>query len=157
MNEAAVPHTDLTPVFLFFHSLLRWGILLTVAVAGFTAMMGWLRNGPVITWQRAVAIWAMVLCHLQLVLGIILYGFDLANGTFERMPPDRMRYWKFEHLGMMLIAIILVTAGRMASKRAKTEQGKHMRIAIFYLLALLLILAMTPWPITAMGEGRGWL
>lgn len=157
MNEAAAAHTDLTPVFLFFHSLLRWGILFTVAVAGSAALMGWLRNGPVITWQRATAIWAMVLCHVQLVIGFVLYGFDIANGKFERMAPDSMRYWKFEHMGMMLIVIILVTVGRLASKKANTERGKHMRVAIFYLLALLVMLAMIPWPTTAMGEGRGWL
>lgn len=157
MLAAAADPADLTPVFLFFHSLLRWGILLTVAVAGFTALIGWLRNGPVITWQRAMAIWAMVLCHVQLVLGFVLYGSDLAKGKFARMPSDSMRYWKFEHMGMMLIVIALVTIGRLSSKRAKTEQGKHKRVAIFYLLALLLMLAMIPWPFTAMGEGRGWL
>ena len=157
MNEAAAAHTDLTPIFLFFHSLLRWGILFTVAVAGFAALVGWLRNGPVITWQRAVAIWAMVLCHVQLVLGFVLYGFDIAHGKFARMSADSMRYWKFEHMGMMLIVIILVTIGRISSKKANTEQGKHKRVAIFYLLALLLMLAMIPWPFTTMGEGRGWL
>ena len=157
MHQAVATQTDFTPIFLFFHSLLRWGIVVTVAVAGFSALMGWIKNGPVITWQRAVAIWAMVLCHVQLVLGFILYGFDIAKGTFALMPPDRMRYWKFEHMGMMLIVIILVTIGRLSSKKATTEQGKHKRVAIFYLLALLVMLLMIPWPFTAMGEGRGWL
>ena len=157
MNVAAATPIDLAPVFLFFHSLLRWGILLTVAVAGFNALMGWLRSGPVITWQRAVAIWAMILCHVQLVIGFILYGLDSANGKFDRMTPDSMRYWKFEHMGMMVIAIALVTIGRLSSKKAKSERGKHMRVAIFYLVALVLMMAMFPWPETAMGEGRGWL
>lgn len=148
---------NIAPIFLFFHSLLRWGILFTVAVAGVSALIGWLRQGPVITWQRAVAIWAMILCHVQLVLGFVLYGLDIGKGVFDMMPPDRARYWKFEHMGMMLIVIALVTIGRLSSKKAKTEQGKHQRVAIFYLLALLLMLMMIPWPFTAVGEGRGWL
>jgi L-asparagine transporter-like permease len=57
----------------------------------------------------------------------------------------------------MLIAIALVTVGRISSKKARSEQGKHLRVAIFYLLALLVMLAMMPWPFTAMGDGRGWI
>jgi hypothetical protein len=148
---------EMTQILLFFHSLIRWAILFTVAVAGVTALSGWLRQGPVITWQRAVAIWAMVLCHVQLVIGLVLYGFDISKDVFKSMAPDHARYWKFEHLGMMVIAIALVTIGRIASKKARTEQGKHLRVAIFYLLALVLMLAMIPWPFTAMGDGRGWI
>ena len=146
---------DMSSIFVFFHSLLRWGILVTVSVAGVAALFGWMTKGPVISWQRAVAIWAMVLCHVQLIIGFALYfmRFD----AFKQMPSDQMRYWKFEHMGMMVIVIALVTIGRMTSKRAKTENGKHMRVAIFYLLALALMLAMIPWPFTAIGEGRGWL
>jgi len=154
MPDAAAT-TDIAPVFLFFHSLLRWGILLTVAGAGFAALVGWVRNGPVISWQRALAIWAMILCHVQLIIGFLLY-FMLFD-TFKGMAPDQARYWKFEHMGMMVIAIALVTIGRLASKKARTERGKHKRVAIFYLLALVLMLVMIPWPFTAMGEALGWL
>ncbi|MCB0757976.1 MAG: hypothetical protein KDC01_05925, partial [Flavobacteriales bacterium] len=136
----AAASSDIAPVFLFFHSLLRWGILLTVAGAGFAALVGWVRNGPVISWQRALAIWAMILCHVQLIIGFLLY-FMLFD-SFSRLGSDQARYWKFEHMGMMVIAIALVTIGRLASKKAKTERGKHMRVAIFYLLALAVMLAM---------------
>ncbi len=154
MQDAAAA-SDMTPLFLFFHSLLRWGILITVAAAGITALMGMLRNGPVLMWLRSMAIWGMVLCHVQLVIGFALYF--MRWDSFAMRPPDQMRYWKFEHMGMMLIAIALVTIGRLASKKAKTDKGKQLRVAIFYLLALLLMLAMIPWPFTAMGEGRGWI
>ena len=77
--------------------------------------------------------------------------------SFKYLAPDQARYWKFEHMGMMLIAIALVTIGRLASKKANTDNGKQMRVAIFYLLALVVMLVTIPWPFTAMGEGRGWL
>ncbi len=158
MHEATtVASTSAAPIILFFHSLLRWGILITVAIAGLAALKSYLSKSPVVHWQRSMSLWAMVLCHVQLIIGIVLYGMDLGQGTFAMMPPDDMRYWKFEHVGMMVIAIALVTIGRISSKKAKTEQGKHARIAIFYLIALALILWMIPWPFTAMGEGRGWI
>lgn len=147
--------TDLAPVILFFHSLLRWGLLLAVSVAGTTAAIGWLRNGPVITWQRAVAIWAVALALVQLVVGFALYFMRLDG--FNRMVKDQKVYWKFEHVGMMVVAIALVVIGRLASRKAKTERGKHIRVAIFYLLALVLMLWMIPWPFTTFGAGRMWL
>ena len=155
MHEPITAATDLSPLLLFFHSLLRWGIFFAVAVAGSAAFAGWLRKGPVITWQRSTAIVAMVLCHVQLVLGFVLYAMRFKS--FKHLASDQMRYWKFEHMGMMLIVIALVTIGRLTSKKAKTEQGKHLRVAIFYLLALALMLWMIPWPFTTMGEGRGWI
>ncbi|MBP8822819.1 MAG: hypothetical protein KBH07_04175 [Flavobacteriales bacterium] len=156
MPEATAA-ADSTHLFLFFHSVLRWVLIAMVAVAGIAALVGRLRNGPVFNWQRGAAIWAMVLGQAQLVLGVVLYGFNLGSGAFNRMLPDTARYWRYEHAGMMLLVVALVTTGRLASKRARTEQGKHLRVAVFYLLALLLLLVKTPWWFTAMGEGRGWI
>jgi RsiW-degrading membrane proteinase PrsW (M82 family) len=62
-----------------------------------------------------------------------------------------------EHLGTMVIAIVLVTLGRALSKRAKEERTKQKRVAIFYLIALALMLWATPWPFREIGHGRGWL
>lgn len=147
--------SDLSSVVEFFHSLLRWGVLLSVALAGFAALRGYLRRAPIIVWERSLSVIAMVLCHVQLVVGFSLYA--LRWESFAVRPSDEMRFWKFEHVGTMVIAIALVTIGRMASKRAKTEPGKQLRVAVFYLIALLLMLWATPWPFTEMGAARGWL
>ncbi|MEZ4807293.1 MAG: hypothetical protein R2815_07425 [Flavobacteriales bacterium] len=134
----------------FLHSLLRYAVLIMVAVAGFTALRGYLGRSPVLTWHRSAAIIAMVLCHIQLVVGIILYANNF--GTFEERfgeRPDLMRFWKMEHIATMILAIALVTMGRSLSKKAKTEPGKQLRIAVFYLIGLFLMLAMIPWPFMA--------
>lgn len=134
----------------FLHSLLRYAVLIMVAVAGFTALRGYLTRSPVLTWQRTATIIAMVLCHVQLVIGIILYASNFS--TFEERFGERadlMRFWKMEHIATMILAIALVTIGRSLSKKAKTEPAKHLRIAIFYLIGLILMLAMIPWPFMA--------
>lgn len=144
----------------FFHSLLRYGVLLAVAVAGVAALRGYLTKGPIIVWERAAAIVAMVLCHVQLALGLALYmmRWNKLHKNFAADPNSPIfRFWKFEHIGTMIVAILLVTLGRMLSKRARTEQGKQLRVAVFYLIALVLMLWATPWPFTAVGLGRGWL
>ena len=141
-------------VFLFFHSLLRYGVLVAVAYAGITHLTGYLRKTPILNGERLIAIIAVVLCHVQLVLGVVLY---LTRYQHYVASTTTGRFWKFEHIGMMVIAILLVTLGRSLSKRAKEEAAKQLRVAVFYLVALLILLWATPWPFTEVGAGRGWL
>lgn len=147
---------DTSSVVEFFHSLLRWGVLFAVAVAGIVALRGYLRKAPILTWERGISIIAMVLCHVQLVVGLILYGMRF-HSLPERFVDDELRFWKYEHIATMILGIALVTMGRSLSKRAKTEQGKQLRVAVFYLIALVLFLWATPWPFTETGAGRGWM
>jgi hypothetical protein len=118
-------------------------------------LVGYLRHTPLLTGERTVSVVAVVLCHLQLVLGLVLYF--LRMGLYSDMAQPYQRFWKFEHLGTMLIAIILVTVGRSLSKRAEEERAKQLRVAIFYMIALALMLWATPWPFTEIGHGRAWL
>ena len=148
---------------LLFHSLLRWLVLLGVGGAGLVALRGYLRRAPIIVWERTLSIVAVVLCHVQLFLGLIMYATRLKSYVSEStrsgqtsLSDSVVRYWRFEHIGMMVIAIALVTIGRAVSKRARTEPGKQLRVAIFYLLGLAVMLYAIPWPGTAMGQGRGW-
>jgi hypothetical protein len=52
------------------------------------------------------------------------------------------RYWKMEHIGMMVLAIILITYGNARSKKTK-DLGpvRHRNIALYFGLALILITA----------------
>lgn len=146
-----------------FHSILRWLVLLSVSSAGVIALVGYIRKQPIIVWERSLTILAMVLCHVQLVVGLALYAVKYKSYTLltprgfqSSLSSSVIRYWKYEHIAMMIIVIALVTIGRMVSKKAKTEPGKQLRIAIFYLIALLLMLMMMPWPFRE-GVGRSWL
>lgn len=143
------------PFLTFTHSLLRYGLLLVVAVAGGLHLRGWILQRPILTYERMLAILAVILAHTQLAVGLILYAINFK--TFNRMGGDIGRYWKMEHIGTMIVAVALITIGRIASKRAKDELVKQKRIAIYYLIALALMLWAVPWPFTQMGHGRGWI
>lgn len=143
------------PFLVFVHSLLRYGVLLTVAVAGLLHLRGWLSKRPLLNGERNISVWALVLCHVQLVVGLILYLLNW--NTYSHMGGELGRFWKMEHIGAMILAIALVTIGRATSKRAKDERIKQKRIAIFYLVALVLILWAIPWPFREIGHGRGWI
>ena len=152
-----------TDLIRLFHSLLRWLVLLSVGTAGTMALLGYLRKSPIIVWHRSVSIVAMITCHIQLVVGLIFYAFRYkaygamtGRGFQSTMGATVQRFWKYEHIAMMIIAIALVTIGRIVSKKAKTEEGKQLRVAIFYLLALVIMLFYIPWPFREV-IGRGWL
>ncbi|MEO8066753.1 MAG: hypothetical protein ABI599_03560 [Flavobacteriales bacterium] len=146
-----------TSMLIFAHSLLRWLVVISVGLAGFIALRGWLMNRPIIVWERMVAIVAVVMCHVQVVVGIILYSIRYKRYVPPAFTPREVVFWRYEHIAMMLLAVILVTVGRVMSKRAKTEPAKWKFIAIFYLIALLLMCLSIPWPHTEMGTNRGWL
>ncbi|MCB0792626.1 MAG: hypothetical protein H6595_07585 [Flavobacteriales bacterium] len=139
----------------FFHSLLRYGVLLFVAGGGLLALRGLVLRRPILVYERLVAIIAVVLCHVQLLFGIIIYIMRFKS--FDAMASVHARFWKYEHITMMLIAIALVTLGRSLSRRARTEPGKQLRVAVFYLLALVIMLMAIPWPITEFGSQYGWM
>lgn len=139
---------------LFFHSLMRYAVIITVAFAGITHLIALLRKAPILNGERQAAIFAVIFSHVQLVLGLVLYF--LRKDAYVSTTTSG-RFWKFEHIGMMVIAVILVTLGRSLSKRAEEDRSKQLRVAIFYLIALALILWATPWPFTELGHGRGWL
>jgi hypothetical protein len=141
---------------LFAHSLLRWLVLLSVAGAALVSWRGLVLKTPIMVWERTLAIVALAVCHLQLLLGLLLYMINY-KAIDIGYAGDTKRYWKFEHLGMMLIAILLVTLGRVLSKRAKAEGAKQLLVAVFYTAALLIMLWSIPWPFTELGWNRGWL
>lgn len=140
---------------LFVHSLLRYAVLITVAVAGALHLHGLLKQRPILIGERKLSIVAVVLCHSQLVFGLALYLMNFR--TYSEMGGEVGRFWKMEHIGAMIIAIALVTIGRISSKRARDERTKQKRVAVFFLIALALMLWAIPWPNTQLGHGRGWL
>ncbi|TSA43357.1 MAG: hypothetical protein D4R55_01020 [Chitinophagaceae bacterium] len=59
-----------------------------------------------------------------------------------------------EHISMMIIAWLLVHLGRSMVKRADTDAQKHKKSLIWFGIALILILAMIPWPFRQIGISR---
>ena len=56
-----------------------------------------------------------------------------------------LRFFGLEHAVYMILAVILAHIGSALSKKAADSRGKFVRAAIFYGLALLLVLLGIPW------------
>lgn len=142
------------------HSLLRYVLLALLLISIFRSMGGWMGKKPYTDGNRKLTLFTMISAHLQLVLGLVLYFVSpivqaaLADMGFA-MKDAGLRFWAVEHLSMMLIAITFITLGNILSKKGATDEAKHKRVAIFFLLALAVIFIAVPWPWSAVS--RGWM
>ena len=135
---------------LVLHSLLRWAIVffgIWTVINGFTGVTGKRLYSK--SDNRSNLLF-MIFCDIQLALGLTLYfsnaWFDkLKSGMGNVMKNSYDRFFTVEHALLMIIAWILVHAGRSAVKRAAPEK-KHKKMLVFFGIALLLILAAVPWP-----------
>lgn len=111
--------------------------------------------------DNKASLFFMISCDIQLLLGLGLYfggaWFDMVKTSMgEVMKNSANRFFAVEHALMMIIAWILVHMGRSMVKRSGNDAQKHKRSLIFFGIALLLILAMIPWPFRTAGIGRAW-
>lgn len=137
--------------FLHLHDALRWLLLLSLVVTLVKYLAGWFGNQP---WKKVDNMLGIVftsLMDLQLLVGAVLYFFlspitKMALSDFgAAMKNADLRFYAVEHLSMMLIAVVLVHIGRAKSKKAVTDTGKFRIASIFFLIALVLIVAAIPW------------
>jgi hypothetical protein len=138
-------------VILVLHNTLRWLLLLSMAVTLIKYLAGWLGKQP---WKRIDNFLGIVftsLMDLQLLIGLSLYFFlspvtKIAMSDFgSAMKDDSLRFYAVEHITMMLIAVVLVHIGRAKSKKGKTDVDKFRIATIFFIAALVLIIAGIPW------------
>lgn len=134
------------------HNLLRWVVLiaLLVSIIRLVLKKDALKSSKVL----------LISAHTTLLLGLYQYfygsvGFQLiktaAGGMKEVMKDAASRFWAVEHAFSMILAIAFITIGHVKYKKS----GKTNPTLIFFILALVLILLMTPWPFKA-GIGRPW-
>jgi ABC-type Co2+ transport system permease subunit len=71
------------------------------------------------------------------------------------MADDVIRFWAVEHVVGMLAAIAFVHVGRVRIRKTTDSRRKHFLAAIFFGLALVLMLVSIPWPFGSID--RPWI
>lgn len=138
--------------FKYFHSGLRYVVLILVLAAIIQSLLGWMGKKTYTEGNRKINLFALISVHTQLIIGLILYFLSpLVNFSGATMKDPIARYWTVEHITMMIIAIVLITVGYSRSKRVLLPEKKHFNIFIFYFLALIIVI------VTLILSGRGVL
>jgi len=142
------------------HSILRWVVLILMIWAIAKGFSGWSGNKKFNKGDNIPFLFAMIALHIQLIVGLGLYFSGPWKGVVESasLAPEMLnkyeRFWKMEHIGMMVIAIILVTIGHSKVKNGKTDQAKYRNGALFFIIALAMIFMAIPWPFLGDPIGR---
>jgi hypothetical protein len=138
-------------VTLLLHSLIRWLVLLTGLAAAGRGIAGWSGRRWSAADDRIGKLFVGSL-DIQLLLGLILYvvlsptvstAFRNIGGA---MRDPVLRFFLVEHAAGMIIAIVLGHIGRVRTKKATSDAAKQRAAAVFYGLAIIVILLSIPWP-----------
>ncbi len=137
---------------LTLHNLVRWLVIIFGVVAIVQSWRSWLQH---CSWtpndDRIGLVYSMVL-DVQVLLGLILYilpgeyiylAFGNIGSAFQNAV---VRFFAFEHITLMLIAVAIVHIARSASHKAIDPLVKFRRLAVWLAVSMLIILVAIPWP-----------
>ncbi len=131
------------------HSILGYVALGVLLLAVFNAIYG-LQNKKLFKEKDLrLSLFALIFCHIQLLVGIILYFVSEAGlkafSIEGAMKNSGLRLTMLEHPLINIIALALITIGWSKHKKQESNNGKYKKIALFYTLGLILILLRIPW------------
>lgn len=135
---------------LALHSLTRWLVLSSLIFAIILSYRGWLLHKPYLKFDNSVRHITATVAHIQLVLGIWLYIISPIVSYFLHhfsiaVHERAIRFFGMEHVTMMLVGITVITIGSAKAKRKTTDTERFKTMAIWFTVALLIILSSIPW------------
>lgn len=132
------------------HSYWAYIVLLLLVVAVINSVRGILQKKEFSEADLRIGLFALIVSHIQLLIGFGWYFMSpwfkaLKTNGAEVMSDKGVRLLAVEHPMAMIFAIVLITIGWSKHKKKIDSLAKFKTIAIFYGLALLLILSRIPW------------
>lgn len=132
------------------HSYWAYIVLAILIFTVVNAIIGFTQKKNFTNKDLRVGLFTLIVSHIQLLIGLGWYFMSpwykalKANGA-EVMGDKTARLLAVEHPIMMILAIVLITIGWSKHKKKTEDAAKFKTFAIFYGLALLLILSRIPW------------
>jgi uncharacterized BrkB/YihY/UPF0761 family membrane protein len=136
----------------FLHSYWAYLVLLIVVLATFNALVGYFSKKEYSPKDFRISLFALIVTHLQLVIGLLLYfvsplGMKAIsnNGMSTVMKDSMLRLNAVEHPLIMILVVVFITIGYSKHKKKLVSTPKFKMLAIFYSIALILMLSRIPW------------
>jgi cytochrome c biogenesis factor len=143
------------------HSWNRWLAVLALLATTVLAWQGWLANKSYTKRDTMLRGATVGLNHLQIIFGFVLY-FQSSLVAYLRSDIQGsshipgVAFFGVMHISVMVIAALLLTVGGAIARRDETEAKKFRTVAIFFTIALVLILLAIPSPISPFAV-RPWM
>ena len=136
----------------FLHSYWAYLVLLIVVLATVNALIGYFTKREYSPKDFRISLFALIVAHLQLLVGLVLYfvsprGMQSIsnNGMSTVMKDSALRLNAVEHPKVMILMVIFITIGYSKHKKKLVSTPKFKMLAIFYTIALILMLSRIPW------------
>lgn len=136
----------------FLHSYWAYLVLLIVVLATFNALVGFFAKKEYGPKDFRISLFALIVTHLQLLIGLVLYfvsplGMQAIsnNGMSMVMKDSALRLNVVEHPMVMILVVVFITIGYSKHKKKLVSTPKFKMLAIFYTIALVLMLSRIPW------------
>jgi len=138
------------------HSGLRWILLIALLAATCISFYTMIRKNGLSKTGKMLANITVKTAHLQLLVGLVLY-FISPKVVFsaESMKSPILRFFLAEHLAAMTIAVVLITIGYSRMKTVWPMQASSPRLFWFFLISLIMVLTLIPWPF--LNYGGSWI
>lgn len=97
------------------------------------------------------SLFTLIVSHIQLLIALVLYFVSPRLQMFSELGMGGVmkdavnRLYLVEHPFINILAIALITIGYSKHKKKLTSKAKLKTIAIFYSIALVLVLSRIPW------------
>lgn len=128
------------------HSILAYAALGLLVLASINAIFGLTSKKLFTDKDLRLSLFTLIICHIQLLVGLILYFVSpMGLAQLGNMSDKAIRLTSLEHPLTNIIALVLITIGWSKHKKEESNNGKFKKIAIFYTIGLILLLAMIPW------------
>jgi hypothetical protein len=135
-----------------FHSIVRWLLLSGLMASLLLSLYSMFNRIALTPGGRIVSRLTLYLAHAQFLVGLVLYLISpKVIFSANSMQSPILRFFLVEHITVMVLSIALITFGYVLMKRSRNPLRSGSRIFWFYLISLLMILAMIPWPFTSFG------
>jgi len=137
----------------FIHSYWAYLVLLMLVIATFNALIKYFGKKEFQAQDFRISLFTLIVTHIQLLIGVVLFfsaGYISLIGDMGMkgiMGNDTLRSNIIEHPLTMIAAVVLITVGYSKHKKKLTSTPKFKMLAIFYTLALILVLAKIPWKV----------
>jgi len=143
-------------ILLSLHSINRWLVLLSLLYGIYIAGRGRWQQHTFTAHDNFVRHVTATIAQVQLLLGLSLYMISpivkFAVAEEGNQLVSEHLFFRYIHISLMAIAVIMITIGSAKAKRMPTDIQKFSTMLIWFVVALLIILVAIPWPFSPLAN-----
>lgn len=128
------------------HSWWAYLVLIFLILATINAITGLRSKRDFEDKDLRISLFTLIVTHIQVLIGL---GWYFMSPWYKSLKASGInesnRLLAVEHPIIMLLAVVLITIGWSKHKKKESDAAKFKTIAIFYGIALILVLSRIPW------------